>query len=88
MTAARDQGAFEIWNQPTRASQCRWRVVQHFVLTNEQQHWNVQGAQFVVWQRIRADRGGPQRVRRHSKILHAEIHQIEYGGRIRTAWFV
>jgi hypothetical protein len=56
MTAAWDQFALKIRNEPTCASQCGGRIVQHFVLAHEEQHRNVQRAEFVARQRIRGDR--------------------------------
>jgi len=67
MTAAWDQGAFEIWNQPTRTSQCRWRVVQ-LVLAHEQQHWDVHGAQFVIGEPTIQTRNTLMLMRSHSPI--------------------
>ena len=74
LTAQWHQFSFEIRNEPTRQSQSLCRVLDHLVLTNEQEHGHVQYAQFV----IREHTGhGPRNLGRKSNMLPTEINQVE-----------
>ena len=74
VTGLRDEFALEIRQQPTCASQGRCRVVDAFVVAEQQQYRDTHRAQFVVRERCGE---GTQRLRRNSKMLQAEIHQVQ-----------